>query len=119
LRDKVELRKRRHTRIRKKVIGTPERPRLCIFKSLNNIYAQIIDDTKGHTLVSASTLDKELRENEGHKGNKEFAKKVGELIAERALKLGITKVVFDRTGYKYHGTVKALADAARQKGLQF
>lgn len=119
MRDKVELRKRRHIRIRKKVIGTAERPRLCIFKSLNNIYAQIIDDTKGHTLVSASTLDKELREKEGHKGNKEFAKKVGELIAERALKLGITKVVFDRTGYKYHGTVKALADAARQKGLQF
>lgn len=119
MRDKVELRERRHKRIRKKVFGTPERPRLCIFKSLNHIYAQIIDDTKGHTLVSASTLDKEIKEMAGHKGNKEFAKKVGELIAEKAIKMGITKVVFDRTGYKYHGSVKALADAARQKGLQF
>lgn len=90
-----------------------------MFRSLNHIYAQIIDDTKGHTLVSASTLEKELRELPGHKGNKEFAMKVGELIAERALKAGITKVVFDRAGYKYHGCVKALADAARQKGLQF
>lgn len=119
MRDKVELRERRRKRIRKKVFGTPQRPRLCVFRSLNHIYAQIIDDTKGHTLVAASTLDKELRQLPGHKGNKEFAKKVGELIAERALKLGITKVVFDRAGYKYHGCVKALADAARQKGLQF
>lgn len=119
MRDKKELRERRRGRIRKKVFGTPERPRLSVFRSLNNIYAQIIDDTRGHTLVSASTLDKELRDLPGHKGNKEFAKKVGELIAERALQLGITKVVFDRAGYKYHGCVKALADAARQKGLQF
>lgn len=119
MRDKVELRERRRKRIRKKIFGTPQRPRLCVFRSLNHIYAQIIDDTKGHTLVAASTLDKELRQLPGHKGNKEFAKKVGELIAERALKLGITKVVFDRAGYKYHGCVKALADAARQKGLQF
>lgn len=119
MRDKRLLREKRRKRIRKKVFGTPERPRLCVFRSLNHIYAQIIDDTKGHTLVAASTLDKDLRKLEGHKGNKEFAKKVGELIAERALKLGITKVVFDRAGYKYHGCVKALADAARQKGLQF
>jgi len=119
LRDKTELRERRRQRIRKKVFGTSERPRLCIFRSLNHIYAQIIDDTKGHTLVSASTLDKELKDLKGHKGNKEFAKKVGELIAERAIKLGITKVVFDRAGYKYHGCVKALADAARERGLQF
>ncbi len=119
MRDKTELRERRRRRIRKKVFGTPQRPRLCVFRSLNHIYAQIIDDTKGHTLVSASTLDKELRDLPGHKGNKEFAAKVGELIAERALKAGITKVVFDRAGYKYHGCVKALADAARQKGLQF
>jgi len=119
LRDKTELRERRRKRIRKKVFGTPERPRLCVFRSLNHIYAQIIDDTRGHTLVSASTLDKELKNLPGHKGNKEFAKKVGELIAERALKLGITKVVFDRAGYKYHGCVKALADAARERGLQF
>ncbi|MGB9892363.1 50S ribosomal protein L18 [Thermodesulfovibrio yellowstonii] len=119
MRDKTELRDRRRQRIRKKVLGTSERPRLCIFRSLNHIYAQIIDDTKGHTLVAASTLDKELKDLKGHKGNKEFAKKVGELIAERAIKLGITKVVFDRAGYKYHGCVKALADAARERGLQF
>ncbi|ACI20604.1 MULTISPECIES: 50S ribosomal protein L18 [Thermodesulfovibrio] len=119
MRDKTELRDRRRQRIRKKVFGTSERPRLCIFRSLNHIYAQIIDDTKGHTLVAASTLDKELKDLKGHKGNKEFAKKVGELIAERAIKLGITKVVFDRAGYKYHGCVKALADAARERGLQF
>lgn len=119
MRDKTELRERRRKRIRKKVFGTPERPRLCVFRSLNHIYAQIIDDTRGHTVVSASTLDKELKDLPGHKGNKEFAKKVGELIAERALKLGITKVVFDRAGYKYHGCVKALADAARERGLQF
>ena len=119
MRAKIELRERRRKRIRKKVFGTPERPRLCIFRSLNHIYAQIIDDTKGHTLVAASTLDKELKNLKGHKGNKEFAKKVGELIAERAIKLGITRVVFDRAGYKYHGCVKALADAARERGLQF
>lgn len=119
MRDKTELRERRRQRIRKKVFGTSERPRLCIFRSLNHIYAQIIDDTKGHTLVAASTLDKELKDLKGHKGNKEFAKKVGELIAERAIKLGITKVVFDRAGYKYLGCVKALADAARERGLQF
>lgn len=119
MQDRKETRERRHKRVRKKVFGTTERPRLCVFKSLNHIYAQIIDDTRGHTLVSASTLDKELRELPGHKGNKEFAKKVGELIAERAIQLGINKVVFDRGGYKYHGCIKALADAARQKGLQF
>lgn len=119
MQDRKKTRERRHRRVRKKVFGTPERPRLCVFKSLNHIYAQIIDDTRGHTLVSASTLDKELRELPGHKGNKEFAKKVGELIAERAIQLGINKVVFDRGGYKYHGCIKALADAARQKGLQF
>ena len=119
MRDKRNIKERRHRRVRKKVFGTPERPRLCVFRSLNHIYAQIIDDTNGHTLVTASTLDKELRELPGHKGNKEFAKKVGELIAERAIQLGINKVVFDRAGYKYHGCVKALADAARQKGLQF
>ncbi|GAB6184019.1 50S ribosomal protein L18 [Thermodesulfovibrio hydrogeniphilus] len=120
MRDKRESRERRHKRIRKKVIGTPERPRLCIFRSLNHIYAQVIDDTTGKTLVSASTVEKEMRNiKPGNKSNIEFAKKVGELIAERALNSGITKVVFDRAGYKYHGIVKALADAAREKGLQF
>ncbi len=119
MRDRKELKERRHKRIRKRVLGTSERPRLCVFKSLNHIYAQIIDDSKGHTIVSASTLDKELRELPGNKSNISFAKKVGELIAERALQAGITKIVFDRAGYKYHGCIKALADAAREKGLQF
>ncbi|ADH61604.1 ribosomal protein L18 [Thermoanaerobacter mathranii subsp. mathranii str. A3] len=113
-----ELRKRRHLRIRKKVFGTPERPRLNVFKSLKHIYAQIIDDTKGHTLVHASTLDPELRSiTKG--ANKQSAKLVGELIAKRALEKGIKDVVFDRGGYIYHGVVKELADAARQAGLNF
>lgn len=119
MRDRKELKERRHGRIRKRIFGNSERPRLCVFKSLNHIYAQIIDDSKGQTIVSASTLDKELRDLPGNKSNINFAKKVGELIAERASKAGITKVVFDRAGYKYHGCIKALADAAREKGLQF
>ncbi|MEN2986598.1 MAG: 50S ribosomal protein L18 [Thermodesulfovibrionaceae bacterium] len=119
MKDKKEARLRRKKRIRKRVFGTSERPRLTVYRSLNHIYAQIIDDTQGHTLVAASTLEKEIRQLPGHKGNKEFAKKVGELIAERALKAGITKVVFDRSGYRYHGCIKALADAAREKGLKF
>ncbi len=119
MRDRKELKERRHGRIRKRVFGNSKRPRLCVFKSLNHIYAQIIDDSKGQTIVSASTLDKEIRELPGNKSNINFAKKVGELIAERASKAGITKVVFDRAGYKYHGCIKALADAAREKGLQF
>lgn len=119
MQERRELRERRHKRIRKKVHGTSERPRLCVYKSLNHIYAQIIDDSKGHTIVSASTLDKELREFSGNKSNINFAKKVGELIAERALQAGITKIVFDRSGYRYHGCIKALAEAAREKGLQF
>lgn len=119
MRDKRAARKRRHLRIRKKVFGTPDRPRLCVFKSLNHIYAQIIDDTVGRTLAAASTLDKIFRDRQGNKSNVEYAKKVGELIAERALSLGISKVVFDRAGYKYHGCIKALADSAREKGLQF
>lgn len=119
MKDKKKLKKRRHLRIRKKVFGTPEKPRLCVFRSLKHIYVQIIDDLKGNTIASASTLDKELRHLSGNKSNINFAKKVGELIAERALKAGITKVVFDRAGYKYHGCIKALADSAREKGLQF
>lgn len=116
---KVLARKRRHIRIRKRVFGTPERPRMSIYRSLKHIYAQIIDDTKGHTLMSASTLDKEFKEEKGHKGNVEMAKKVGKAIAERALKAGIKKVVMDRGGYKYHGCVKAFAEAARDAGLEF
>lgn len=116
---KVEGRLRRHKRIRKKVFGTSERPRLSVYRSLNHIYAQIIDDTKGHTYVSASSLDKEFKDINSHKGNVKMAKFVGELIAKRALEKGIKKVVFDRSGYIYHGCVRALAEAAREAGLEF
>ena len=116
---KEEARQRRHKRLRKKVSGSVERPRLCVYKSLNHIYAQIIDDTKGHTLIAASTLDKELRNESGHKGNTSMAKRVGLLIASRAVPLGVKKIVFDRGGYKYHGRMKALADGAREGGLEF
>nr|WP_038041643.1 50S ribosomal protein L18 [Thermodesulfobacterium hveragerdense] len=120
---KVEARLKRKKRVRKKVFGTPERPRLSVYKSLKNIYVQIIDDVTGHTLVAASSLSPEIREkiaelrSEG--GKIEVAKAVGELIAKKALEKGITKVVFDRGGFKYHGRIKALADAARAAGLQF
>lgn len=110
---------KRHLRIRKKVKGTPQKPRLAVFKSEKHIYAQIIDDTKGHTVVSASTLDKELRQGLSKTYNVEAAKEVGRLIAQRALSLGIKTVVFDRGGFKYHGRIKALADAAREAGLKF
>jgi len=114
-----EARKRRHLRVRKKISGTPERPRLSVFRSLKHIYAQLIDDTRGVPLVSASTLDKELAGQIKSGGNVEAARKVGELIAKRALEKGYTKVVFDRGGYLYHGRVQALADAAREAGLEF
>lgn len=114
-----EARIRRHLRVRKLVSGTSSRPRLNVFRSLQHIYAQIIDDTVGHTLVSASTVDKEIRAMcEGLKKSEE-AKIVGRILAERALAHGVTQVVFDRGGYLYHGRVKALADAAREAGLQF
>lgn len=116
---KKESKARRHTRIRKKVSGTPERLRLSVYRSLNHIYAQIIDDTQGNTLVSASSLDKELRDDRSHKGNIKTAKLVGELIAKRALEKGIKRIVFDRSGYLYHGSIKALAEATREAGLEF
>ncbi|RUM50778.1 MAG: 50S ribosomal protein L18 [Hydrogenothermus sp.] len=111
----------RHKRIRKKVFGTAERPRMAFYKSLNNLYVQIIDDEKGHTLVSASTIDKDFVEKYGFRGgkNKEIARKLGEFIAEKALAKGIEKVVFDRGGFIYHGKVKEFAEAAREKGLKF
>lgn len=114
-------RKRRQARVRKHLSGLPERPRLNVFRSLNHIYAQVIDDTKGVTLVSASSLDSNIRAAEiaAGKGKTERASLVGKLVAERALKAGITQVVFDRGGYKYHGRVKALADASREAGLKF
>ena len=117
--DKNQARLKRHRRMRNKITGTTERPRLNVFRSLNNIYAQLIDDVKGVTLVSASTLDKELTEKVGHSGNKESAKLVGTLVAQRALAAGVKQVVFDRGGYIYHGRVKELADAAREAGLEF
>ena len=116
-----DARTRRHERIRKKVAGTTERPRLSVYRSLSHMYAQIIDDFKGSTIAAASSLDKELKgkDKKSGKGNISAAKQVGELIAKKALKKGIKKVVFDRGGYLYHGRVKALADAARENGLEF
>lgn len=115
----VQSRVRRHIRIRKKVFGAPERPRLSVYRSLNHIYAQIIDDSNGNTIVAASTLDKDFSTEKGHKGNVSMAKKVGELIAKKAITRGVKKVVFDRSGYLYHGRVKALAEGAREAGLEF
>lgn len=114
-----EARQKRHLRARKNVIGTLERPRLNVFRSLTHIYAQIINDKSGTTLVSASTLDKEVREKVEYGGNIEAAKAVGAAIAKRALEKGITKVVFDRGGYIYHGRIAAVAEAAREAGLDF
>ncbi len=114
-----EERKKRHRRVRQKVYGTPERPRLNVFRSNKHIYAQIINDESGHTLVAASTLDKELKDKLTSTGNKEAARLVGELIGKRALEKGIDSVVFDRGGYLYHGKIKELADGAREAGLKF
>ena len=114
-----EGRVRRHKRIRKKVFGSPDRLRLSVFRSLNHIYAQIIDDSRGHTIVSASSLDKEFKNEKSHKGNIKTAKMVGALIAKRALEKGLKKIVFDRSGYLYHGSIKALAEASREAGLEF
>src|SRR5438309_7694923 len=114
-RNRAEVRSAVHRRIRRRVRGTTERPRLAVYRSLNHIYAQIVDDEKGQTLAAASTIEKELRAATG--GNVEAAKRVGKAIAERALAAGINRVVFDRGGYLYHGRVKALTDAARASGL--
>jgi len=114
-----EIRKRKHLRVRKKISGTPERPRLCVYRSLSNIYAQVIDDTVGKTLVSASTMDKEISEKLSYGGNIGGATEVGKLIAQRAIAKGIETVVFDRGGYVYHGRIAALAAAAREAGLNF
>ena len=111
-----QIRQRIHKRIRSRVTGTQERPRLAVFRSLNHIYAQIIDDQQGHTIVAAASIEKDLR---GKGGNLEGAKAIGKAVAERAKEKGIKQVVFDRGGYQYHGRVKALADAAREAGLEF
>ncbi len=110
-------RKRRHARVREKVVGTSQRPRLNIYRSLNHIYAQLIDDSNGQTLLAVSTLDSALGKNLGSKNKTEQAAVVGNALAERAKQIGITEAVFDRGGYKYHGRVKALADASREGGL--
>ena len=112
-------RQRVHDRVRMKVSGTSERPRLCVYRSLDHIYAQIIDDRAGKTLAAASSADKGTKKNLKGGGNVAAAKVVGKAVADRAKAQGISKVVFDRGGYKYHGRVKALADAAREAGLQF
>lgn len=117
--NREKARDRRHAHIRKRVSGTSERPRLNVFRSLNHIYAQVIDDSAGVTLAAASTTDRELREEIAGLKKTEQAGAVGKVVAERALAKGIKKVVFDRGGYKYHGRVLALAEAARKAGLDF
>jgi len=117
--NKNEIRLRKHDRVRKKIDGTPERPRLNVFRSLKNIYVQIIDDTTGNTLVAASTLDEAIKGKLASGGNKEAAKEVGKLIGQKAVEKGIKQVVFDRGGYLYHGRVKELAEGAREAGLEF
>jgi large subunit ribosomal protein L18 len=117
--DKNIARKKRHARVRRTVTGTAERPRLNVFRSSKHIYAQLIDDVAGKTILSASTLDEEVKGSVDNGANVEAAKKVGQLIAKRAKEQGHESVVFDRGGYLYHGRIKALADGAREEGLQF
>lgn len=115
----INPRKQRHMRVRKKVFGTPERPRLNVFRSANHIYAQIIDDTKDRTIAAVSTLDEAVKAEANYGGNKAAAKVVGRMIAEKAQQAGISTVVFDRGGFIYHGRVQELAEAAREAGLEF
>jgi large subunit ribosomal protein L18 len=117
--EKKLARQRRHARVRRRVHGTLERPRLTVFRSLKHIHAQVIDDTQGHTLAAASTLDAEVRGQLADKDKSAQAALVGEVLARRALEAGVERIVFDRSGYKYHGRVKSLADAARKAGLEF
>ena len=117
--DKNAARKIRHARVRRKVFGTETRPRFNVFRSLNHIYVQVINDEAGHTLVSASTLDPEIREKVANKTKKEAARMVGELAAKRALEKGIKQVVYDRGGYIYHGRIREVAAGARDAGLEF
>ncbi len=117
--DKDAVRKRRHFRIRRRLSGTQERPRLNVFRSEQHIYAQVIDDVAGRTIVSASTVEKSVREQIPHGNTMEAAQAIGKLVAERAKEKGISAVVFDRGGYLYHGRIQVLADAAREAGLEF
>ncbi len=117
--EKIQARLKRKKRIRKKIAGTAERPRLCVFKSLRNMYAQIVDDTTGKVITGVSTLTADVRGEVKYGGNAGSAKKVGEAIAKKAVGLGIKEIIFDRNGFKYHGRVKALAEGAREGGLIF
>ena len=117
--DSNAARLKRHYRVRKNISGTPERPRLNVYRSLSNIYAQVIDDTTGKTLASASSLDKEIKDTGVYGGNKACAKEVGKLVAKKAIEAGVKAVVFDRGGYVYHGRVLELAEGAREGGLEF
>ncbi len=117
--EKIEARLKRKKRIRKKVTGTAERPRLCVYKSLKNMYAQLVDDTTGKVITGVSTLTADVKGEIKYGGNAASAKKIGEAIAKKALDLGIKEILFDRNGFKYHGRVKALAEGAREAGLNF
>jgi len=117
--DKVEAREKRKKRMRKKIQGTKEKPRLCVYKSLEQIYAQLVDDTEGKVMTGVSSLSKEVKTTLKSGGNVDAAKKVGEAIGKKAVGMGITQVVYDRNGFKYHGRIKALADSAREAGLKF
>lgn len=119
VRDKELARQHRHARVRQRVVGTPERPRLNVFRSLKHIYVQLVDDTAGSTVASASTLDPEIRERASTLPKMAAAELVGEVVAQRAKEKGITQVVFDRGGYAYHGRIQKLAEAARKSGLDF
>lgn len=119
LQDRNKIRVRKHIRVRKKISGTTQRPRLCVFRSSKHIYAQIVDDVVRKTLVSASTLDEAVKGKLAYTGNKDAAREVGKLIGKKAIEQGIKQVVFDRGGYLYHGRVKELADGAREAGLEF
>jgi large subunit ribosomal protein L18 len=119
IRSKNEARKRRHMRVRKKANGTADKPRLNVFRSIKNIYAQLINDETGTTIAAASSIDKEIADQIKDKSNQDIARLVGQLIARRATEKGINEVVFDRGGYLYHGRIKALAEAAREEGLDF
>jgi large subunit ribosomal protein L18 len=119
IKSRNDRRLKRHERVRKSLTGTPEKPRMCVFRSLKNISVQIIDDENGNTLVAASSLDKEVKSKAPYGGNKEAAKAVGEAIAKKALAKGIENVAFDRGGFLFHGRVKELADGARAAGLKF
>ena len=118
-RTRNDMRRKRHERVRKNLKGTPEKPRLCVYRSLKNISVQLVDDMAGNTLAAASTLDKDIKAQTAYGGNKAAAKLVGEKIARTVLGLGITEVAFDRGGFLYHGRVKELADGAREAGLKF